>query len=319
MTIGRRSAVGDRGPRWLNARWLTYGVLAIAVAVVSTASILVRYAQAEGMASITIAALRLSFATLLLLPVALPRARRELPRLSRREIGLTLASGAALAVHFATWITSLEYTTVAASAALVTTNPVWVGIASALVLRERVPGAVVGGIALGIAGSLLVFTSAPGGAVTAPAPLLGNTLALAGAVAASAYLLVGRALRSQVSLLVYVWLAYGSAAVLLMFAALLAGPGTRMLTGFGLLLVLALAAGPQLIGHTAVNWAVRRASATVVALAILGEPVGAALLAWVLFDETFSGPQLAGFALLLAGIALAARAATTTSAAEPPP
>ena len=180
---------------------MTYVVLALAVAVVSTASILIRYAQAEGVPSITIAALRLAFAVLMLTPIALPRIRAELPRLSRRDLLLAFGSGAALAVHFAAWITSLEYTSVASSAALVTTNPVWVGIASVVLLRERVPAPVIAGIALGLCGSLLIFAAESGAGAAAPAPLLGNGLALVGALAASAYLLIGRGLRERLSLL----------------------------------------------------------------------------------------------------------------------
>ena len=287
---------------------MTYAVLALAVAVVSTASILIRLAQAEGVPSITIAALRLTFAVLLLTPLALPKIRTELPRLSRRDLLLAFGSGAALAVHFAAWITSLEYTSVASSAALVTTNPVWVGIASVVLLRERVPALVIAGIGLGLLGSVLIFASASGGGAAAPAPMLGNGLALLGALAASAYLLIGRGLRERLSLLAYVWIAYGIAAILLLVAAFASGASLIALSGTAFALLLALAIGPQLIGHTAVNWAVRRAPATVVALAILGEPLGAAALAWLLFGETFSGAQLTGFAMLLCGIFLAASA-----------
>jgi drug/metabolite transporter (DMT)-like permease len=186
-----------------------------------------------------------------------------------------------------------------------------VGIASVLVLRERVPGPVVAGIALGLCGSLLIFAAESGAGTATPAPLLGNALALAGALAASAYLLIGRGLRARLSLLTYVWIAYGIAAMLLLLAAMASGAPVTGLSGTALLLLLALALGPQLIGHTAVNWALRRTPATVVALAILGEPLGAAVLARVLFGETFSGAQLAGFAMLLCGIFLAARARQT--------
>jgi len=290
------------------SRSLQGAVLALAVAVVSTASVLIRYAQAEGVPSITIAALRLGFAVLLLTPIALPRIWRELPRLSRRDLLLAFGSGTALAVHFAAWITSLEYTSVASSAALVTTNPVWVGIASVVFLRERVPPLAVAGIGLALAGSLLIFAAGAGAPASAPQPLLGNALALFGALAASAYLLIGRGLRERLSLLAYIWIAYGIAATLLLVAAFASGASPTGLSGTAFMLVLALAVGPQLIGHTAVNWAVRRVPATVVALAILGEPIGAAALAWLLFGEAFSGAQSAGFAMLLCGIYCASRA-----------
>lgn len=290
-------------------RALVYAVLAASVAVVSTASILIRFAQGQGVPSLAIAALRLAIAVGLLTPLALPGLRRELPRLTGRDLGLAAASGAVLALHFAAWITSLEHTSVASSAALVTTNPVWVGIASWLLLRERLRPAVVAGIVLGLVGSGLILASAPAHGAAAPRPLLGNTLALAGALAASAYLLIGRGLRARLSLLSYVWIAYGIAAVLLCCAASWTGALAFSPTAAALAALVALAAGPQLLGHTGVNWAVRHAPTTVVALAILGEPLGAALLAWALFGESFTALQLAGFAVLLCGIFLAARAA----------
>jgi drug/metabolite transporter (DMT)-like permease len=136
---------------------------------------------------------------------------------------------------------------------------------------------------------------------------LGNLLALAGAIAASGYLLVGRALRARVSLIAYIWLAYSTAAVLLLAAALASGTRLLSLPGAAWAFMAALALGPQLLGHTSFNWALRRLTATFVAVAIVGEPVGAAVLAYFFFDETFSVLQLSGFVLLLTGIFVAAR------------
>jgi drug/metabolite transporter (DMT)-like permease len=252
---------------------------------------------------------RLGVAALVLAPLAWARAGREIARLGRREWGLCLLSGALLAVHFWTWITSLEHTSVASSAALVTTNPIWVGLASAWFLRERPRAAALAGIGLTITGSLLIFAADAGG--TGPGagrdPSLGNLLALLGAFAASGYLLVGRALRAGISLLAYVWLAYSAAALILCAALFFSATPVRELApaAWGFMVLLAL--GPQLLGHTAFNWALRKLSATFVAVAILGEPIGSALLAWLLFDERFTALQFAGFALLLAGIFVAAR------------
>jgi len=288
-------------------RW-SFIVLAGAVAVVSTASILIRLAQAEGASSLTIAAVRLGLAAAILAPFAWLRAGREIMRLGRRELGLCLLSGLFLAMHFWTWISSLEYTSVASSAALVTTNPLWVGLASAVLLREHPAPAALAGIALTVAGSVLIFAADSGASEAAATnPLLGNALALIGAISASGYLLVGRALRTRISLTAYVWLAYAVAAMLL--GAALAASCTSLLAlpapAWGLMVLLAI--GPQLVGHTAFNWAVRRLTATFVAIAILGEPVGAALLAWFFFEEGFTALQLAGLVLLLAGIFGAAR------------
>jgi len=288
-------------------RW-SFIVLAGAVAVVSTASILIRLAQAEGASSLTIAAVRLGLAAAILAPFAWLKAGREIMLLGRRELGLCLLSGLFLAMHFWTWISSLEYTSVASSAALVTTNPLWVGLASAVLLRERPVPAALAGIALTVAGSVLIFAADSGGSEGAATnPLLGNALALIGAISASGYLLVGRALRTRISLTAYVWLAYTVSAMLL--GAALAASGSSLSTlpapAWGLMVLLAI--GPQLVGHTAFNWAVRRLTANFVAIAILGEPVGAALLAWFFFEERFTALQLAGFVLLLAGIFVAAR------------
>jgi drug/metabolite transporter (DMT)-like permease len=294
-------------------RWLAFGpylVLACGVVIVSTASILIRIAQGEGMPSLPIAALRLALAALVLTPLAWVRSSDEMLRIGRRELGLSLLSGALLAVHFWSWIASLAYTSVASSTALVTTNPLWVGLASVLILGERLARSTAAGIVMTLAGSAMIFASDrawPTAAVHADSTL-GNLLALLGAVAASGYLLVGRALRGRVSLLTYIWLAYASAAMLLLIAT---AASRQALTGYSSIAyaaVLALALGPQLLGHTAFNWALRHLSATFVAVSILGEPVGSALLALFLFGERFAPLQLVGFALLLGGIFVAARA-----------
>jgi drug/metabolite transporter (DMT)-like permease len=292
----------------MRGRLLPFFVLGIGVAVVSFASILIRFAQNEGASSLTISAVRLGLASLLLAPLVWFRDRSEILKLGRRELGLCLLSGCFLALHFWAWITSLEYTSVASSAALVTTNPVWVAIASAILLRERPGKFAAMGIALSILGSVLIFTGEIGAASNALSnPLLGNSLALLGAVFASGYLLAGRALRSRISLLAYVWLAYSTAALLLLLALASSGDFTLFLTWKSWVFMILLALGPQLIGHTSFNWALRRVSATFVALAILGEPIGSASLAYFLLGEKFTGAQLAGFLILLTGILVAAR------------
>ena len=290
------------------SRALPFLVLGVGVVVVSFAAILIRFAHAEGASSLAIAAVRLTVAALVLAPFAWLRAGGEMLRMRRRELALCLLSGALLAVHFWAWITSLEHTSVASSTALVTTNPLWVALASAIFLRERPGRAGVAGILLTLAGSVLIFAA---DASRAPSPdstpMLGNVLALAGAMAASGYLLVGRALRARVSLTAYIWLAYSTAAALLLATAIAIGVSIMSLPSAAWMFMVALALGPQLIGHTTFNWALRRLTATFVAVAILGEPVGAAILAWLFFEEGFTPLQLIGFVLLLAGIYVASR------------
>ena len=131
------------------ARWPVYAALALGVLVVSTASILIRWAQAEGVPSLAIAAWRLTIAALLLAPFVWFKARTEITAMPRATLGLALASGVFLALHFASWIASLQYTSVASSVALVTTNPIWIALFSVLVLRERMPGLRVAAVGAG--------------------------------------------------------------------------------------------------------------------------------------------------------------------------
>jgi drug/metabolite transporter (DMT)-like permease len=291
-----------------------YLVLLIGVLIVSLSSILIRYAQQQGMPSMAIATWRLAIAVFILAPVVWTRAGNELRLLRRRDVLLGMGAGGFLSLHFAVWFTSLEYTSVVNSAALVTTNPVWVGLASWLFLGERLSRGTISGVVLTLLGSFCLVLSGIGDAGNEhySNPTLGNVLALLGALTVSGYFLIGRSLRRRLNILAYIWLVYTSGAVLLLLWMLAT---VQPLLGYPLaayLFVLALAVGPQLLGHTSFNWALGHVSATLVTVAILGEPIGAAVWAWFLFDEridplTWSGGvQLAGFALLIVGIYVAA-------------
>ena len=303
-------------------------MLLVGVVAASSSSILIRYAQQDGIASLAIAAWRMVLASLVLLPLALATRREEIRGLAPRSLAIAFLAGLFLAAHFTAWISSLEYTSVASSAALVTTNPVWVGLATVLIFRERLPRLTIAGIAVSLLGCLLIICVDYQArayrcrhAAGARQPMLGNALALAGAVCVSAYLLTGRRIAARFSLLAYVTLVYGAAAVVLMLAAVAAGVELWRYPATGWAALAGLALVPQLIGHTAFNWSLRRLSPTFVALSILGEPVGSAILAGLLFDEMPSALQLAAFGTLLAGIAVAAlgeRRARGRAAAEAP-
>lgn len=280
-------------------------MLGIGLLAISFGGILARFAQSAGVPSLSIAAWRLGFATLVATPFALIALFREAQSYTLRQLGLGLMAGICLAAHFGTWISSLEFTSVASSTALVTTNPLWIGIASFALFGERPGRAMLAGIAFSLAGSFLIFLSDSQHA--ASDSLLGNALALIGSWCFSAYLMIGRRLRAGLTLALYVWLTYGIAALALF--AVTGGNGLP-LGGFALAGWLALAGmalGPQLIGHTSYNWSLKHVSATFVAVVTLGEPIGGALMAWIFFGETLAPLQAAGFVLLLLGIYLAAR------------
>lgn len=285
--------------------WFPFVVLLGGVAVASTAAIAITSLIADGVGLLAIATGRLGLAALILTPITLATRRDELRRLTRRQIGLALLSGAFLAVHFAAWISSLAYTSVASSTALVTTNPIFVALVSWLIWRERLGPRALVGIGLSFLGSLLIALSDQSGG-SGSNPLLGDVLALVGALFVTGYLLTGRELRRDMHILPYIWLVYTTAAVILLLWMALAG---QTLFGFPrqvYLLLLGLAVGPQLLGHTSFNWSIKYLSATFVAVAILGEPISSTVLALVLLPEQRLQPlQLAGGLVLMLGIAVA--------------
>jgi drug/metabolite transporter (DMT)-like permease len=293
--------------------------LLFAIITVSTSSIFIRFAQ-TGAPSLAIAAWRLTLASMILVPIAWIQKKEEIKRLNRKTIGLLILSGIFLCFHFASWISSLEYTSVASSVVLVTTSPLWVALLSPIVLHERLDKAVWIGLLVAITGSVIVgggnacHLSAAGldcsgfnNFLTGQA-LWGNFLALVGAWCVAGYLLIGRWVRPNISLLSYTGIVYGVAAVGLLIIAI--GSGTRM-TGFSpeiYLWFLLLAFVPQLLGHTTYNWALRYLSATHVSVGALGEPIAASFLAFVILKEAPTILEIMGGGLILLGIYLAAQA-----------
>jgi drug/metabolite transporter (DMT)-like permease len=275
----------------------------LGVVTVSTAATLIRLAQG-GMHSLTIAAWRLTLASLVLAPIALVLRRAELAALTRREWTYALGAGLLLALHFASWITSLAYTSVAASVVLVTINPIFVGMASFLWMRERLSTKMILALVIAISGSVMIGIGDLGEGVHR---MWGDILALGGALAASGYFIIGRQVRVRLSLLAYVFPVYCMAALVLILIVILLGLPVFPQQPQIWLWVFLLALGPQVVGHSALNWALRYLSATFVTIAVLGEPIGATLLAWWLLGEVPSGLTIAGGVLILGGILFASR------------
>ena len=275
-----------------------YVTLALAVLLVSVGAILVRLANAPPLA---VAFYRMAIASLLLYPFAVMDARRSWPALARGPRLLLVASGVALALHFATWIASLSHTSVAASVLLVNTAPLFAIVMSRVFLRETPPFAVKVAIPIAMAGAALI---ALGERASSPASLFGNLLALAGAVTLATYQVIGRGLRDALPLNAYILAVWGTAMFAL--AGLMAAFGTR----FGnypvrtWLLFVALGIVPTLGGHGLANRALRSLPAPTVGLFLLGEPVIAALLAFAIFGETPGPTTLAGGAVVLGALAL---------------
>ncbi len=271
--------------------------LLIAVTAISWAAILVRLAAAP---ALIIAFYRMLFSTAALTPAVLGKGRA----LDRKTGWMTVGAGVLLGLHFATWISSLSWTTVASSVMLVTTQPLFTALLGPFLLGEKV----------GRRGILAVFLASAGIVLIAGADvrlggraLLGDLLAVAGAMTASLYLMIGRSLRKKIGFSRYLLHVNGIATVVLLGFALawkLPFGGFPPATWVWMAL---LALGPNLVGHGLLNWSVRRLPAFPVNMAILGEPVLATLYAAVLFHEVPGVGFYFGSALILSGIWIVTR------------
>ncbi len=284
--------------------------LAIGIVAVSFASIFIRLAEAP---SLVIAASRLTIASLILAPAALIKGKDELRSLTRKDLLLALLSGLFLGLHFATWISSLEYTSVASSVVFVSTSPMFVGLASHFLLKERVSRQMFAGIAVSVLGGMIIGYGDFG---LGTRELFGDFLAIVGAVAVSVYLLVGRKLRRHLSLLSYIFLVYATAAVFLIAVCLAAGHTFSGYSRQTYLLFVLLAVVPQIIGHSSYNWALKYLPATLVGVATLGEPIGSTILAYFALREAPTLAKLGGGVLILAGIYVSSRAKSVAESEE---
>jgi len=276
-----------------------YPRMALGIVAVSFGAIFVRFASDAS--PLAISAWRLSIAALILIPIAWVRKQRSLtPKMTL----WCLASGAALALHFILWISSLSYTSVASSVLFVTTHPLFVGLGTYLLFKERptrslwigVFFALIGGALIGF-GDLQLVGSA----------VRGDVLAIGGGLMAAIYFMIGRHVRQTVTATEYVAVTYGTAAILVLSTC---GVTRTPVFGFsgttvGYLILLGLI--PQLLGHSTFNWALKHLSASHVSILILGEPIGSGVLALLFFREIPNGLNLAGAALILVGIYLSLR------------
>ena len=277
-----------------------YFALVIGVFAVSTGAIFARLADAP---ALVIAAYRLGLAALILAPLAWFKARHEIAALSKQDLKLAVISGFFLAMHFATWISSLDYTSVANSVVLVNTNPMWVGLLTPFIVKERVRRATVLSIIISVIGGIIIGY---GDFATEGKALLGDALALIGSICAAIYLLLGRNLRRKLSLLPYIFICYGSAAVILWIIVLCLG---LPLSGFSPVTIYAfwgMALISQLTGHTSYNWALKWFSAGLIAVSLLGEPIGATILAYIIFNEGLTAYKVIGGIFILTAIYIAA-------------
>lgn len=281
--------------------------LSVGITAISFAAIFIKFC--EDVPSIMIATYRLTISSIILLLVTKTKGIR-LANFTKHQLLMGMLGGLFLALHFIFWISSLKFTSVASSVVLVTTNPIFVGIFSYLFLKERQPVELTAGIILSFSGSIILAlgdSGIQGLSIQNPSFLIGDVLALLGALMASGYLIVGSRMRQDMGVLSYGTLVYSFSAVLLLMTSLFSGTS---FTGFhksSYLFLILLAIVPQLIGHTAINWALKHLKASMIAVTILGEAIGASILAYFIFKETISSYQALGISLIFLAIIIASR------------
>lgn len=289
-------ALSDRNPRLPPSVILATGLIAI-----STGAIFARLAEAP---SLVIAAYRVGIASLIVLPIAAVKTHHEIFALSRSDLKYAGLAAVFLALHFATWISSLKFTSVANSVVLVNTSPVWVGILAPFITREKMKRSTGISIIISIAGVVIIGS---GGFETGGMHLRGDMLALLGGMCTAGYLMMGRTLRPKLSLLAYVSVCYGGAALILWVVVLVMH---LQITGFSHQTIAAfwsMAIIAQLIGHSSYNFALKYLSTSFVALSLLGEPVGSTILAYIIFGESLTWSKIGGGLIIFIAIYLAAK------------
>jgi drug/metabolite transporter (DMT)-like permease len=280
--------------------WVPWVLLGTGIAAASTSAILIRYATTADPLAISFWRCAVGAAVLF------PFARVHLARLDRASFRLPAIAGAFLAVHFASWITSLGLTTVASSVLLVSASPIFVALAARLLFRERLAALGWVGLVLALAGTALIGGTGFGGS-----SLQGNGLALLGGATAGGYALAGQLARRRLGILEYAVITYSAAAAILLVACLVSGEALFGYDAQTWWAIAGLIVGPQLLGHTVINLVLSDLDATTVTVAIMGEPIIAITLAFFLFTEVPSWTVYPGGAAILAGIYLVSSARRT--------
>ena len=277
--------------------------LAVGLLAFATSPILIRYAGAAPGTSV--AMMRTGMAALLLLPLVLRRGLPSLRSLDGRSFVLLGLSGLFLSLHFLVWINSLYYTSVASASVLVTMSPLFLALASTYILKEHVSRVTWIAIAAGTLGVIIMTWSDASGGGQGPNPLLGNALALLGAVFYVVHILLGRVLRRQLDWLDYVFPMYTVCGVFTLVIGATQGGAILGYPAYIYGLCFLMAAGPQMLGHGSFNLAVRYISPAWIGLIHLLEPVGASILAVILFAEVPNATSMGGMMLVLLSVAFA--------------
>ncbi|WP_124071259.1 DMT family transporter [Filibacter tadaridae] len=275
-----------------------YIPIIIGVLSVALSAIFVKLATADAG---VIAFYRMLFSVIIMLPIFLYKYKKEVLLLSKRDWIFSAIAGVFLAFHFILWFESLNYTSVASSTVLVTLQPIFAFIGTYFFFKEKLSFKTLLSAAIAIAGSVIISW---GDFKLSGTAFYGDMLALAGCALITTYLLFGQDVRKRLTLITYTFVVYSISTITLFFYVLLKGESFGPYPGADWFWFILLALIPNLLGHTLFNWALKWVSTNVISIAILFEPVGAAILAFYVFHETLSASQITGGIIVIAGILL---------------
>jgi len=330
LTTLSKSTVSSIRERSSNTH--AYVAIVIGLAAASFAAVLMRLSLDAGVPSVFVATARVALATILLTPFVLRFYGEELRRLTRRDVLLSALAGSLLGVHFMLIATAFDHTTILVGQIIINTGPLWVAMMEVVLLKTKLSRIVWLGIFLAMMGGLIIGVgSASNGAVTdetvdtavtaevttnsqeealtteTPSendrrPLLGSVMALFGAIAGAAYLTTGRQARARISLLPYVWMAYGFGAITGGIVMVFMGVSPLGYSGEAYMWLILLTLGPQLIGHSSLNYAVGYLSATIVSVTTQSIAISAAIIAFFLFAEVPTLIEVFGSVVIAVGV-----------------
>ena len=279
-------------------------VLGVGLIAVSFASIFIKLCFAP---ALVIAAYRLTISSLFYLGFTRIKIGKIWNTFSRSQLKIIFISAVFLTIHFATWISSLKFTSVASSVVLVQSAPIFVACGSFIFLKERPSALMIAGILIALCGTIIISVYDYSQSSTS---LTGNFLALGGAIGVAGYFLAGRKLRGEIDTFRYVSAVYSITAIMLLVLAFISG---ATLYGYNIkvyLLLFAIAIFPQIIGHTSLNWALKYFSATAISIAVLTEPIGASILAVFILGEQLTVVKIFWGIIILSGVLIALIAET---------
>lgn len=275
-----------------------YIPIIIGVISVALSAIFVKLSTADAG---VIAFYRMLFSVLLMLPIFLLKYRRELLKLGKKDWVFSTIAGVFLAFHFILWFESLNYTSVASSTVLVTLQPIFAFVGTYFFFKEKLSFKIILSALVAIAGSMIISW---GDFKLSGTAFYGDILALIACALITTYLLFGQDVRKRLSLITYTFVVYTISTITLFFYVLIKGESFGPYPESDWFWFIMLALIPNLLGHTLFNWAIKWVSTNVISIAILFEPVGAAILAFYVFQETLTTTQIIGGLIVIAGILL---------------